>query len=509
MCSIEGNKKAEILKSLLEKTFSNSLYILETRTDDHLNSLEMIDKQFNQFEEDINNLILSSNINSGKKNLEYKERISLNNNPKKIMRSKTTTTIHKNKNKNQNQLNSNNNNITNIHNTHTYNIVGRSTINKPNITTRISNVNSRKCSGENNNENIKTNKKIELRSKSLHTSRYIEISDREIESKYSLKNKNIKPFKNYLESPNFFKKGSKDIFDFQLEISNIQEQIKNVENTLNNTEKIIQCKKTHSFEFEKKTKFEVNLIDYFEEKNIIMIFKNILIFCNIEDGMNLVSLDKKICKEARVKYINNIIKKLDERQIDQNIEEMKEKYKIELNNEIPKFQLSKGSLRAIDVLNKELYLNIFYNDILPKKYNEILIIYKIFVQLILKENLIKLINDDKEFWREISNYFITEAKNKLGDFILNLSEDFVFNEENVLKMRKMVNRFKMKINALYFSKICGTTGLIIFILKDALEYCGILINERKTPIKRIYENLIREKEIIKKLKIIKNDIQNM
>ena len=90
----------------------------------------------------------------------------------------------------------------------------------------------------------------------------------------------------------------------------------------------------------------MNLIDYFEEKNIIMIFKNILIFCNIEDGMNLVSLDKKICKEARVKYINNIIKKLDERQIDQNIEEMKEKYKIELNNEIPKFQLSKGSLRA-------------------------------------------------------------------------------------------------------------------------------------------------------------------
>ena len=59
MCSIEGNKKAEILKNLLEKTFSNSLYILETRTDDHLNSLEMIDKQFNQFEEDINNLILS------------------------------------------------------------------------------------------------------------------------------------------------------------------------------------------------------------------------------------------------------------------------------------------------------------------------------------------------------------------------------------------------------------------------------------------------------------------
>ena len=255
-------------------------------------------------------------------------------------------------------------------------------------------------------------------------------------------------------------------------------------------------------------KFEWNLIHFFEEKSI-MIFKNILIFCNIEDGMNLVSLNKKICKEARVKYINNIIKKLDERQIDQNIEDIKEKYKNELNSDMPKFQLSKGSLRAIEVLNKELYLNIFYNDILPKKYNEILIIYKIFVQLIKNENLIKLLNNDQEFWREISNYFITESKNKLGDFILNLIENFSFNEENILKMRKMVNKFKNKINALYFSKICGTTGLIIFILKDALEYCGILINERKTPIKKIYENLIREKEILKKLKIIKNDIKNM
>ncbi len=506
MCSIEYNKKSEILKSLLEKTFSNSLYILETRTEDHINSLEMIDKQFKQFEQEINNLTLTTNFNSGKKQLDYKERTSLNNNPKKIIRSKTTTTIHKNK--NQNHLYSNNYNINNIHNNHTINISGRSTIYKSNNSTRISNINSRKTLGENNNENYKTNKKYDLRSKSLYISRYIDVSDKEIENKSSFKNKNIKTLQNDLESPKFFKKSSKESFDFQYEISNIQEQIKNVENTLYNTEKMIQCKKTRSFEFEKKMKFEWNLIHFFEEKGI-MIFKNILIFCNIEDGMNLVSLNKKICKEARVKYINNIIKKLDERQIDQNIEDIKEKYKNELNSDMPKFQLSKGSLRAIEVLNKELYLNIFYNDILPKKYNEILIIYKIFVQFIKNENLIKLSNNDQEFWREISNYFITESKNKLGDFILNLTENFSFNEENILKMRKIVNRFKNKINALYFSKICGTTGLIIFILKDALEYCGILINERKTPIKKIYENLIREKEIIKKLKIIKNDIKNM
>ena len=508
MCSIECSKKIVILKSLLEKTFSHSLYLLETRTEDHINSLEMIDKQFKQFEIDIYNLTLSSNYNSEKKKIEYKERTSLNNNKKKKIKSKTTTTIHKTKNQNQNQLYLNNYNNNNIFNNQTNNISGRSTIYKSNISIRLNNINSRKTSGDNNNENFKTNKKMDLRSKSLYISRFIDISDKDSENKYSLKNKNIRTLQNDLESPKFFTKSSKEIFDFQFEISNIQEQIKNVENTLNKTEKMIQCKKTRSLEFEKKMKFEWNLIHFFEEKGI-MIFKNILIFCNIEDGMNLVSLNKQICKEARVKYVNNIIKKLDERQIDQNIEEMKEKYKNKLNSDVPKFQLSKGSLRAIEVLNKELYLNIFYNDILPKKYKEILIIYKIFVQLIKKEDLIQLSNNDTEFWREISNYFITESKNKLGDFILTLIDNFSFNEENILKMRKMVSKFKNKINALYFSKICGTTGLIIFILKDALEYCGILINERKTPIKRIYENLIREKEIIKKLKIIKNDIQNM
>ena len=135
MCSIEYNKKSEILKSLLEKTFSNSLYILETRTEDHINSLEMIDKQFKQFEQEINNLTLTTNFNSGKKQLDYKERTSLNNNPKKIIRSKTTTTIHKNK--NQNHLYSNNYNINNIHNNHTINILGRSTIYKSNNSTSI------------------------------------------------------------------------------------------------------------------------------------------------------------------------------------------------------------------------------------------------------------------------------------------------------------------------------------------------------------------------------------
>ena len=73
----------------------------------------------------------------------------------------------------------------------------------------------------------------------------------------------------------------------------------------------------------------------------------------------------------------------------------------------------------------------------------------------------------------------------------------------------MIKSYKDTIYPSYYSKICGTTGLIVFILKDALEYCGVLVNEKRTPIKRIYENLIKEKEKINKLNDMLKNAQNM
>ena len=507
MTSIEfNNKKAFILKNLLEKTFS-SLNYLEKRTEIQLNNLDMTDKQFKHFEHNIHNLLMISRENSIRKKSDNKERKTTNNPQKKMIRSKTSNHFQKNQN-NKNELNNSNNynynnNYNNLSNNSLNSSIGRSSTNKINMISQLSTLSSRKNSRNSVAENYnKNNKKQDLRSKSLHTSRFIDTNESEFST--SLKKKNYKSLKNELESPKF---KFKEPLDFKFEISNIQEQIKYVENTLNNTEKILY-KKSLSSEMERKTKLEANLNHFFEEKSL-MILKNILIFCNIEDGMNLVSLNKKFCKEGRVKYIHKIIKTFDERQIDQNIEEIKEKYNNELNENFPKFQLSKGALRAIEVLNEEIYLSIFYNDELPKKYFDILIIYKLFALLIKKEELIQIIDNNEEFWRKISDYFITEGKNKLGDFILNLIDDFSFDEENLNKMRKMVNKYKSKISPSYYTKICGTTSLIVFILKDALEYCGILINERKTPIKRIYENLIREKEIINRLKNMKKEVQNM
>jgi hypothetical protein len=56
----------------------------------------------------------------------------------------------------------------------------------------------------------------------------------------------------------------------------------------------------------------------------------------------------------------------------------------------------------------------------------------------------------------------------------------------------MINRLlrnnQHKLNANYFSDICGTTGLITFFLKDALEFLGAISNKNFCQIKIIKNN---------------------
>ena len=125
---------------------------------------------------------------------------------------------------------------------------------------------------------------------------------------------------------------------------------------------------------------------------------------------------------------------------------------------LPEFKLNKGTIRAIECLKESLYIKIFKNEISMKILEEIEIIYKILFQLINKDNFVK-IKDKKIFWSEISKFLL----------------------EN--------------INPSYMGKLCGTTGLISFVIKDALEYSGI-IEDKKTPPLRIKKNYEYQKEII-------------
>jgi hypothetical protein len=85
---------------------------------------------------------------------------------------------------------------------------------------------------------------------------------------------------------------------------------------------------------------------------------------------------------------------------------------------------------------------------------------------------------------------------KLGDLINGKVKNFDFSEENIIKITKIIGGREKKITPAHFSKTCGTTGLIIFLIKDSMEYAGIIIDKKTIP-GRIYKNLFYQQTLAK------------
>ena len=215
------------------------------------------------------------------------------------------------------------------------------------------------------------------------------------------------------------------------------------------------------------------------------IINTILPFLDEVSQYNLLSCNKKIIKFLYEKLMTSldIIKEQNKinssSTIQDQIRDIKLKYKKEqLSAEPPKFDLSKSTIKAVELLNDDTYNKIFRTKELKPPLDEILIIYRIFFHL-LKVNNIYKINDDKLFWFEASEYILNNNNNKTGDFFKESANNFDFSIRNIFELKRIVNGNEDKIKPTIFSKICGTTGLIIFLIKDSLEYCGIFHSNKK------------------------------
>ena len=197
--------------------------------------------------------------------------------------------------------------------------------------------------------------------------------------------------------------------------------------------------------------------------------------------------------------------------IESQINKIKKEYKNEdydfLNHA---FSLSKDSLRALELLNSEAYNNIFKEKILKDGKNSIILIYRILFQLIDKEELVEL-KSDKKFWEKTRNFILDNNKGKTGNFIREYISEFDFTYKNIYKLKKLIRGNEDKIKPLIYEKICKTTGIITFIIKDSLEYCGIIFNNKKTMpnivinyLENTKNNINRVKDYIDQLKDIGN-----
>ena len=222
-------------------------------------------------------------------------------------------------------------------------------------------------------------------------------------------------------------------------------------------------------------------------------FKEKIFFTGITRGFNIERI--YLLNNKREEMIRSLELKPRETVEDLIIEIRLKNSNVELSKNFVEFQVARGGAKAVELLNNDLYSKLFKKPILEKNSEEICIVYRVLFTLF-GEYDIATIYGDQLFWIKCTEYLIKNSNGKIGTFILDKFKDITFEHQKIFLLNKLLVGMKKKINPNYFSKICGTTGLLIFLIKDTLEYCGVIINDKKTQPARILDNLLYYKNTI-------------
>jgi hypothetical protein len=227
----------------------------------------------------------------------------------------------------------------------------------------------------------------------------------------------------------------------------------------------------------------INFLNSFDGK------KTLWLICSFLDNkttFNFLSCSKKSLVHL-LYYLNGLYNELLtmnkislSNTIEDQIKNIRNKYnKEELDSPKQAFTLSKGSIKAIDLLDDDTYNKIFKMEKLEPPLDKIIIVYRIFFQLMNKKEYVEIKNDGL-FWEKTRNYILNNNNGKTGCFFKGSIKDFIFTSDNIYELKKLVNGIENNLKPSYFGDICQTTGLVIFIIKDSLEYCGIIYKDKKT-----------------------------
>ena len=263
---------------------------------------------------------------------------------------------------------------------------------------------------------------------------------------------------------------------------------------------------------EEKNQLDLYIKNHYAEKWVNAIFS----YLCMRDKLSLASTTK-IFKPQYIGIINgyedNVIEviNLSEGQtIDDKIQDFKIRYKVEesIPKTYPEFQITKGALRAIELLNNDKYNQLFKKTVLDQNQKEIIVIYRLLFRL-LNEREISEIEDDSEFWLRICEYFNEKGIDRIGSYLIEAAQHFNFDDRNVYYLNKLIVKRKDKMLPSYYSKICSSTGLVMFLIKDSLEYCGVMFSEKRTPHNRLVNNLIYEKGLLQRIRRIKEFVKKL
>ena len=212
--------------------------------------------------------------------------------------------------------------------------------------------------------------------------------------------------------------------------------------------------------------FIININDFAEDN-----FCFIIPFLNLKDITNLMCVNKNFNRIVKQNIISTL--EHEKREYQSKVTEMENDPEIDkTTKEEYIFKTSKGTNKATDLLNNPLLHKIF-TDKKELPINDIYRVFNIYFQLI-NHPLKNDIYDKKLFWMKCCDYFIVTHKGKIGDLLRrNIDNDLMLTYENAYKIIHLIGEHIAKITPAYFSKLCGTTGLFMFLIKDVLDYFGI------------------------------------
>jgi hypothetical protein len=173
------------------------------------------------------------------------------------------------------------------------------------------------------------------------------------------------------------------------------------------------------------------------------------------------------------------------------------------------FNLSKGSMKAIELLNEKMYNKVFYESTIPN--NDVLVIYMLYFQLI-NHPIMKFKYNRETFWKECCNIMLTDGDGKTGTMISNNLQNLSLSKDCLYQVYKLIGLNITKINPNYFSKVCGTTGLIVFFIKDIIDYLGLSFDKKASQMRivKTFSDIINAyEERIQRLKKVTNKFFNI
>ena len=217
-------------------------------------------------------------------------------------------------------------------------------------------------------------------------------------------------------------------------------------------------------------RYKINNFDILQNIDETKFNIYIFLFLDINTLINLKNVSKKFHKLV-IPYIVKLLKeeknKLLEIKLSLNFTTTPERVSIE------NIVLSKSTKKATQLLNESLLNHLFKDNKFPS--DDIILIYRIYFQLINHPYSKIAKSDIFKFWEKCKLYFTSEQNGKTGDILLSIinNKTIDFSKNNLYQIYMLTKDNYKKIFPNYFSNICGTTGLFVFVIKDILEFMGL------------------------------------